>query len=184
MHASQGCKLCLSGYRTGAYLPLMKIRKKFLHWELTWPLQDFLGFPQKQLVQVSRRAIPRSWVWVVLSVPARTSLHTEDELVPVSWSCAQHTFSEWSQTLPAQPELLPDLPSPEQTRAMCCFPQARWRSGLILVHCTPQADKGKRKEQHFLLEEPGEKHLAWLLLLLSVCTVKTTTCYSQCIQQL
>lgn len=88
------------------------------------------------------------------------------------------------QTLPAQSELLPGLPSPEQTQAMCCFPPARWRSGQILVPCTPQADKGKRKKQHFLLEESREKHLAWLLLLLSVCTVNTTTCYSHCTQQL
>lgn len=87
----------------------------------------------------------------------------------------------------------PNFTSPARAFAWPSFPRANmnsellssgWRSGLILVHCTPQADKGKRKEQHFLLEEPRKKHLAWLLLLLSVCTVKTTTCYSHCIQQL
>lgn len=97
LDASQGHKICLLGWGTGPYLPLMKIRKKSPNRALAWTPQDFLGFPQKQLILVSKRAIPRSWAWVVLSAPAWAILHTEDELSPVTWSCAQHTFSEWSK---------------------------------------------------------------------------------------
>lgn len=105
----------------------------------------------------------------------KRSFHQPPEVVPNTHSQNGPDF-----TSPARA----GLPFPEQTRTVSCFPQARWGSGLISVHCTPQAGKGKRKEQRFLLEEPREKHLAWLLLLLSVCTVKITTCYSHCIQQL
>lgn len=85
------------------------------------------------------------------------------------------------QNLPARLSLcLPFLPQSKHKQWAAFL---RLDGGVILVHCTPQAVRGKRKEQNFLLKSP-EKHLPWLLLLLSACTVNTTTCYSHCIQQL
>lgn len=133
LDASQGCTICLSGWGTGAYLPLMRIRKKSPtgslpgHHRISWVFLRSIWFrspkepyqdPESELCcQLLPGHLYRQ----------KMNSHQSPEVVP-------NTILRMVQTLPAQPELLPALSSPEQTWTMSCFPQARWRSDLGALH--------------------------------------------------